>query len=215
MNAGSTRRSPAQHVPLDTKPQPVPGSANMTCEPPDETLVERIAEHDIAALDLLYTRYGRTAYSVAYSVLGDAEAAEDAVQDAFLTIWRRAETYISSRGCARTWLLTVVRHRAIDIARGRAARPHGVALEEVVALVAGDPDPSTEALRRIEAVSVRTAISTLPPAQRQVVELAFFIGLSYPEIADRMALPLGTVKSRIRLALDRLRTALPNLAPAM
>jgi RNA polymerase sigma-70 factor (ECF subfamily) len=149
-----------------------------------------------------------TYFSVAYSVLRTVEAAEDVVQDAFLTIWRRADTYVPSRGTARTWLLTVVRHRSIDIVRARAARPFGVSLDVAGALAAEDGDPAAEALRRIEGTSIRAALDVLPDRQRQVIELAFFSGLTYPEIAERSGLPLGTVKSRIRLALERLRLVL-------
>lgn len=177
-------------------------------EPSDETLLARIAGRDLTALDLLYERHGRATFSVAYGILGAADAAEDVVQDAFLTVWRRASTFDPQRGNARTWLLTVARHRAIDVARSRAARPRGVPLEDAGVLAAPDGDPAAEALRRIEAVTVRRALDTLPGGQRQVVELAFFSGLSYPEIAERIGIPLGTVKSRVRLALERLRLVL-------
>lgn len=177
-------------------------------EPTDEALLTRVAQRDLDALDLLYERHGRSAFAVAYGIVRTAEAAEDVVQDAFLTAWRRAETYVPSRGSARTWLLSITRHRAIDVLRARASRPSGVSLDVAGALAAQDGDPSAEALRRIEATSVRAALDILPNAQRQVVELAFFSGLTYPEIAERIGLPLGTVKSRIRLALERLRLVL-------
>lgn len=182
-------------------------------EPTDETLLMRVAQRDLAALDLLYERHGRAAFSVAYGVVGAVEIAEDVVQDAFLTIWRRADTYVPSRGSARTWLLTVARHRAIDIVRASSVRPSGVSLDAAGALAAQDSDPAAEALRRIEATSIRAALDVLPTAQRQVVELAFFSGLTYPEIAERIGLPLGTVKSRIRLALERLRLVLIPAQP--
>ena len=171
----------------------------------DETLLQRIAARDLDALDALYGRYGRTAFSVAYHVLNNAESAEDVVQEAFLTVWRRAESFCTERGSARTWLLSVVRHRAIDVARARAARTRGVPLDDVALVIAADDDPSSEALRRVEAAKVRAALTSLPVPQREVVELAFFAGLTYPEIAERVCIPLGTVKSRIRLALERLR----------
>lgn len=177
-------------------------------EPTDESLLIGVAQRDLAAFDLLYERHGRAAFGVAYGILGAVETAEDVVQDAFLTIWRRADTYVAGRGNARTWLLSVTRHRAIDVARGRAVRPRGVSLDDAGDLAAKEGDPSAEALRRVEAVSVRAALDDLPTAQRQVLELAFFSGLSYPEIAERIGLPLGTVKSRIRLALERLRHVL-------
>jgi RNA polymerase sigma-70 factor, ECF subfamily len=174
---------------------------------PDHELVARVARQEFGALDALYARYGRIAFSVAHRVLGDFEAAEDVVQEVFLTVWRRAHTYAPDRGSVRTWLLSITRNRAIDVARGRAARPHGVPLDDILALPAGD-DPAAEALRRIEATRVRAALERLPAAQRGVIELAFFSGFSYPEIAARIGIPLGTVKSRIRLALERLRVVL-------
>lgn len=187
---------------------PAPAGEQLSEEAPDEWLLARIAERDLSALDLLYRRYSRMTFGVAYHILCSAEAAEDVVQDAFLTVWRRAETYAADRGSARTWLLSVVRNRAIDLTRRGAGRPVGAPLEAVFELAAPDVDTSAEALARIEAARVRAALDCLPRLQREVVELAFFSGLSYPEIAVRVGIPLGTVKSRIRLALNRLRTVL-------
>jgi RNA polymerase sigma-70 factor (ECF subfamily) len=195
---------PTRHQNDPIHPPPGAGAPG----PTDETLLARIAQRDLAALDLLYERHGRSVFSVAYGIVGTVEIAEDVAQDAFLTVWRRADTYVASRGTARTWLLSVARHRAIDIVRARAARPSGVSLDAAGALVAQDGDPSAEALRRIEATTVRAALDVLPVRQREVIELAFFSGLSCPEIAERIGLPLGTVKSRIRLALERLRLVL-------
>jgi len=200
---------PSASDPLTVRGAVVPGSP----EASDQALLTRVAERELSALDTLYQRHGRTAFSVAYGILGTTDAAEDVVQDAFLTVWRRAGTFDAERGNARTWLLSVVRHRAIDVTRSRAARPRGVPLDDAGAVASPGDDPSSEALRRIEAASVRAALGSLPNGQRQVVKLAFFSGLSYPEIADRIGIPLGTVKSRIRLALERLRaTLLPAVA---
>jgi RNA polymerase sigma-70 factor (ECF subfamily) len=173
---------------------------------PDEVLLTRLCERDPDALDALYTRYGRTAFALAYRVLGNPEAAEDAVQEAFLSVWRAAETYQQARGSARGWLLSVVRNRAIDVLRAREARPKvGATLDQITSLAADESDPADDALKRVEAVKVREALAALPEEQRRTIELAFFSGLSYPEVAARMGAPLGTVKSRMRLALERLR----------
>jgi RNA polymerase sigma-70 factor (ECF subfamily) len=173
---------------------------------PDEILLARLSRRDPEALDALYTRYGRLAFALAYRVLGSPEAAEDAVQEAFLSIWRAAETYQQARGAARGWLLSVVRNRAIDMLRAREARPKvGATLDQIASLAADQSDPAEDALRRVEAVKVREALAALPEEQRHTVELAFFSGLTYPEVAARMGAPLGTVKSRMRLALERLR----------
>jgi len=173
---------------------------------PDEALLDRLSQRDADALDALYTRYGRTAFALAYRVLGNPEAAEDTVQEAFLSVWRNAESYRQTRGQVRGWLLTVVKNRAIDALRAREARPKvGAALEDLGTLASDSPDPADDALRRIEAVAIRAALASLPQEQRETVELAFFSGLSYPEVAVKMGAPLGTVKSRMRLALERLR----------
>jgi RNA polymerase sigma-70 factor (ECF subfamily) len=207
------RRSPLQpFAPTIVALPPAGRDEPATVEPTDELLLARIARRDLAALDTFYARYSRVAFSVAYHVLCNAESAEDVVQEVFLTVWRRADSYIAGRGSARTWLLSIVRHRAIDVARARAARPQGTPLDEVIGLAAPDDDPSAEALRRIEAANVRAALDCLPIAQREVVELAFFSGLSYPEIAEQTGVPLGTVKSRMRLALERLRGVLTAAA---
>ena len=176
---------------------------------PDEVLLDRLTRRDADALDALYVRYGRTAFALAYRVLGNAEAAEDVVQEAFLSVWRHAETYQQTRGSARGWLLTVVRNRAIDSIRARESRPKiGASLDDMGSLAAPEGDPADDALRRVEAEKVRQALAVLPAEQRETVELAFFSGLSYPEVAERMGAPLGTVKSRMRLALERLRGVL-------
>ena len=178
-----------------------------TLEPQsDEDLLERLTRQDVTALDDLYVRYGRMAFALAYRVLDDPEGAEDAVQEAFLAVWRHADSYQPSRGSVKSWLLTVVRNRAIDLVRARESRPKaGPPLDEMIALASPEGDPADDALRRIEADTVRAALASLPDEQRRTVELAFFSGLSYPEVAEVMRAPLGTVKSRMRLAMERLR----------
>lgn len=172
----------------------------------DEELLECLTRSDLTALDVLYVRYGRMAFALAYRVLGDPEAAEDAVQEAFLAVWRRSASFQAGRGSGRAWLLTVVRNRAIDVVRARESRPRATgALEDAAAFVVSESDPAAEALQNIEASAVRAALATLPEEQRQAVELAFFGGLSYPEVAARTGAPLGTVKSRMRLAMERMR----------
>jgi RNA polymerase sigma-70 factor (ECF subfamily) len=176
----------------------------------DQDLLARLLGRDESALAELYDRHGRAAFSLAYRVLGDPETAEEVVQEAFLALWRRAETYQPERGTVRSWLLTVVRNRAIDVVRIRDGRsrtggaaPRPVSTDDLV-LVAED-DPEAEAIRSVEAEVVRKALAALPPEQREVVDLAYFGGLTYPEVAARTGVALGTVKSRMRLALERLR----------
>ena len=175
----------------------------------DAALLARMATHDGgAALGALFDRHGRQAFAVAYGMTGSAEVAEEVVQDAFLAVWRRAEQYAAARGTVRGWLLAIVRNRALDHLRARQARPQRAAGLQDFAALAGTHDTEGTALQLLEAASMRAAVATLPSAQRQTVELAYFAGLSYPEVAATTGAPLGTVKSRMRLALTSLRGAL-------
>ncbi len=174
----------------------------------DSSLLDRIARRDPAGIALLYDRYGALAFALAYRLLSDRGAAEDVVQGAFLAVWRRAGTYDATRGTARAWLLTIVHHQAIDALRSRRARG-GVMLDiDRVATFVGDHDTATTVERGLEGERVRAALATLPADQRQVVDLAYFGGLTHSEIAARIGIPLGTVKGRMRLALGKLRGTL-------
>lgn len=157
-------------------------------------------------LEALYEAYHRQALGLAYRVLDDAAEAEEVVQEAFLAVWRAGGSYDPARGSVRTWLLTLVRNRAIDVIRARQRRPVR-SLDE-----APDPvDPSdvpTQVSLSVDSAAAGRALEALPPDQRTAVELAFLGGLSHGEIAARLGLPIGTVKGRIRLGLDRLRHAL-------
>jgi RNA polymerase sigma-70 factor (ECF subfamily) len=172
----------------------------------DAIILDRLVQRDEAALADLYDRHGRGAFSAAYRIVGDPETAEEVVQEAFLAIWRRAETYRPERGAVRGWLMTVVRNRAIDVIRARESRPRTTIIDDIP-LAAAD-DPVQAALTAASGAAVRAAVAGLPADQRAAIELAYFSGLSYPEIAGRIGVPLGTVKSRLRLALERLRRQL-------
>ena len=179
----------------------------------DNQLIAAVARGDHAALLALYDRHGRMAYGLAYGTLGEAGAAEEAVQDAFLRLWRRAGTFDPTRGAGRSWLLTIVHHCAIDLHRRRAGMPPVVAgLGEIVARQAV-PDASGEVAARLDGERVRAAVATLPGEQRRAIELAFFDGLTHREIAERDGLPLGTVKGRLRLGLRRLQHLLEEPRP--
>ena len=178
----------------------------------DDELIAAVARADQPALLALYDRHGRMGYGLAYRILGDAGAAEEAVQDAYLRVWRRASTFDASRGGARSWLLTIVHHCAIDLLRRRAgAPPVGAGLDEM-ANRQSVPDAWSEVSGRIESERVRTAVETLPDEQRRAIEMAFFDGLTHREIAERDGLPLGTVKGRMRLGLKRLSSLLAEPA---
>ena len=174
----------------------------------DVELIVRIAGGDEAALAALYDRHGRLAFALACKAVGDPETAEEVVQEVFLAVWRRAGSYQREKGSVRGWLLTAVRNRSIDVLRARQSRPRTTAFDDLP-LVAPD-DPAQAALAAADARTVREALADLPKDQRIAVELAYFAGLSYPEIATRLGIPLGTVKSRLRLGLERMRQRLIN-----
>jgi RNA polymerase sigma-70 factor, ECF subfamily len=173
-------------------------------DPADNDLIAAVAGGDHPALLALYDRHGRIAYGLAYRILGDAGAAEEAVQDAYLRVWRRAATFDGARGNVRSWLLTIVHHCAIDLVRRRAGAPPVVAGLDAMADRRSVPDAWSEVSGRMENERVRTAVETLPGEQRRAIELAFFDGLTHREIAERDDLPLGTVKGRLRLGLKQL-----------
>jgi RNA polymerase sigma-70 factor, ECF subfamily len=161
------------------------------------------------ALAQLYDRYSGLAYGIALRVLGDPGRAEDAVQEAFLNVWNRAAAFDPARGSLRAWLLTAVRNRSIDYLRGRGAHERREQdLEPVAATVGAFSDPWHEVSLKLERDAVHEALTSLPPEQRQAVELAYFGGYSQTEIADLTRVPLGTVKGRMRLALEKLSSYL-------
>jgi RNA polymerase sigma-70 factor (ECF subfamily) len=161
---------------------------------------------NLADLEALYDAHHRQAIGLAYRILGDLGEAEEVVQEAFLSAWRSGHTYDPSRGSAQTWILSMVRNRSIDVLRARRRRPVQPLAEGV------DPPDATDvpaqAASNLDAASARAALDALPPEQKQVIELAYFGGLSHTEIATQLAAPIGTVKGRIRLGLDRLRVAM-------
>jgi RNA polymerase sigma-70 factor (ECF subfamily) len=174
----------------------------------DEALVKAFQRKQVEALEEFYDRHHRTALAVAYRVLGDADMAEDVTQEAFLAVWRQADAFSPERGQARAWFLSIVRHRAIDVTRGRAFSRERIFLDE-----ASFEDVGQEALANIEKEQIRNAVNTLPAEQREAVTLAYFGGYTHQEIAERTGVPLGTVKGRMRLAMQKLRSALTEIQP--
>ena len=171
----------------------------------DEALVALAARSEQSALAELYDRYGRTAYGLALRVLRDQALAEDAVQDAFLTIWRTASRFVPERGKASTWILTLVHRRAVDIVR-REQRRRADSLERAA-------EPAVEGVEedawlRLQRERVQAALRRLPDAQREALELAYYGGFSQSELAERLGQPLGTIKSRMFTGLSRLREQL-------
>ena len=178
-------------------------------------LMRQVAVGEIGGLEALYDRYHAMAYALALRITTETGLAEDVVQDSFLGVWRNAGRYAEAKGSVRGWLLAIVRHRAIDAMRRRRA---GVALgeesEEALPAALTLPDIWPEVAGRLDAEQVREALTVLPPAQREVIELAYFDGLTQREIADRTGAPLGTVKSRMRLGLVALRRELLDVTDA-
>jgi RNA polymerase sigma-70 factor, ECF subfamily len=172
-------------------------------------LAKRLADRDVDALAELYDRYGSLAYSVAMRILGDAGRAEDVVQEAFLKAWNGIDRFDQSRGELRSWLLTSVRNRSIDSLRGRSgSHRQEVELAGDVASTRPSQDPWQAVEAALQGDAVREALLTLPPEQRQVIELAYFGGYSGREIGEMIRAPLSTVKGRMRLALEKLHSYL-------
>jgi RNA polymerase sigma factor (sigma-70 family) len=171
----------------------------------DEALVALVVRSDEVALAELYDRYGRVAYGVALRILRDEALAEDAVQEAFLAVWRSAGRFLPERAKASTWLLTLVHRRAVDLVR-REERRRAEVLEEVHEFA----DTSTEetAWLRFERERVQEALKKLPDQQREALELAYYGGFTQSELAERLGQPLGTIKSRMFAGLSRLRDLL-------
>jgi RNA polymerase sigma-70 factor (ECF subfamily) len=178
----------------------------------DEVLVARLAEKDADALEALYDRHSRPVFSLALKMLGEVTAAEEVVQEVFLKLWRNPERFVAGRGKFRSWLLGVTHHRAVDELRARRAdaqrRAGGDAEAETLRIPDRDPDPAEAAWLGVQHDIVQRALDTLPAEQREVIDLAYFKGLTHSEIAAALGEPLGTVKTRLRLAIQKLRSAL-------
>jgi len=185
---------------------PPPAASRDLAHVSDEALLSLVASSDDQALAELYDRFGRVAYGLALRILRDETLAQDAVQEAFLAIWRSADRFLAERAKASTWILTLVHRRSVDLVR-REDRRRGEPLES-----AGEPAaPETvedEAALGFERRVVQEALSRLQPEQREALELGYYGGLTQSELAERLGLPLGTIKSRMFTGLSRLRELL-------
>jgi RNA polymerase sigma-70 factor (ECF subfamily) len=179
----------------------------------DEALVALVARADENALAELYDRTGRIAYGLALRVLRDERLAEDAVQEGFLAVWRTAAAFRAERAKASTWILTLVHRRAVDLVR-REERRRAEPLPEEAALRSSQTDeaPDEAAWLRFERERVQAALRRLPDVQRETIELAYYGGFSQSELAERLGVPLGTIKSRMFAGLARLRELLDESA---
>jgi RNA polymerase sigma-70 factor (ECF subfamily) len=172
----------------------------------DEEVMQLVQQGDPRAFELLYDRHGGAAFSVAYRMVGDRVAAEDISQEAFLSIWRSRQRYAAERGSVRTWVLGVVHHRAIDSLRRNVVHQRRRASAEGIEERFEAPERTdVEVARREDARQVRGALDSLPEEQSRVIELAYFGGFSHSEIAEMLETPVGTIKGRMRLGLDKLR----------
>ena len=172
----------------------------------DEDLISLVAaKGNEEAFAALYDRHGSAAYSLAYRMLGEKQAAEDLMQDAFLKVWRNAESYRTERGSVRTWILSIVHNRGIDQLRSLASRRRTQDRVEASAPVSQPSEAFAQTWRNSQREQVREALGTLPAEQLKILELAYFSGYTHVEIAELLELPLGTVKGRMRLGLKKIR----------
>jgi RNA polymerase sigma-70 factor (ECF subfamily) len=180
----------------------------------DGKLIERLQRHDPQALAELYDRYGRLTYALILRVVRDTGVAEDLVQETFMRVWNRAQGLDAQKGSVGPWLLAVARNRAIDYLRSAGGRERNALEFEETGHPALYVDMERDILSSDKARRVQTAVGKLSPHQREVIELAYFEGLSQTEMAERMGQPLGTVKTWVRAALKNLRDELGSAVPA-
>ncbi len=190
------------------------GRAVSPADDADRAVLALVTAGQLDALQELYDRYRVMAYSIALRITADAALAEDVVQDAFLGVWRNASRYVEGRGSVKTWVLSIVHHRAVDAVRRRRPTTELPEREEVPPPAFQLPDVWQEVSAGLDRTAIAAAMSTLPDVQREAIELAYWGGLTQQEIAARTGAPLGTVKSRVRLGLLALRRALSGEAGA-
>jgi RNA polymerase sigma-70 factor (ECF subfamily) len=174
----------------------------------DRAVLALVTAGQLEALQELYDRYRVMAYSIALRITTDPSLAEDVVQDAFLGVWRNASRYVEGRGSVKTWLLSIVHHRAVDAVRRRRPTTELPEREDMPPAALTLPDIWQEVAGNLDRAEIATAMATLTDVQREAIELAYWGGLTQQEIAERTGAPLGTVKSRVRLGLLSLRRAL-------
>ena len=177
----------------------------------DELLISLVQQNQEEALSALYDRYGRLVYSMAYNALQDQALAEEITQDVFLRIWNKADTFRAEQGKLVTWMTSITRYRAIDVIRRQNVRPEGnqaTWIEDPGLDLPSGMDVESEAETLDSSRQIRTAMAQLPDEQRLVLSLAFFQGYTHSLIAETLGEPLGTVKTRIRLAMQKLRQLL-------
>jgi len=178
----------------------------------DEDLMQLVQRNDARAFEVVYERHSGAAFSLAYRMVGRGNVAEAVVQEAFLSLWRSGARYERTRGSVRTWVLGIVHHRAIDQLRRSSVHDKRRASDEGLdERIESGERTDTEVARRDEAATIRSAMDSLPAEQSHVIELAYFGGFTHTEIAEILGAPVGTVKGRMRLGLEKLRNSLRML----
>lgn len=205
MDVGNVWQNPPLTRQEPTLPVREPPSAEQRAI--DVALLGRIRDGDASALSDLYARFGSPLYSLAYQIVRDAGAAEDIVQEVFMAVWRSAGRFDPAKGSPAGWLFSLARHKAIDLLR-RETTARSRSVEADLTLEPAAEDVEHEAWLGIRRDRTLESLSALPDAQREAVELAFFAGLTHVEVAERLGIPLGTAKTRIRSGLLRLRDLL-------
>jgi RNA polymerase sigma-70 factor (ECF subfamily) len=176
----------------------------------DLELLAKISEQDRQALAALYDRYGRRVFALAVRMLNDPVGAEEVTQDVFMSVWRRGASYTSKKGKFSTWLFSIAHNRTIDELRKRRRdrSRENADIDDHLNVQSSDISPADAAVAQSEYAKIRAAMEKLPEEQKNVIELSYFNGLTQTEISTKTGQPLGTVKTRMRLALKKLRTAL-------
>jgi RNA polymerase sigma-70 factor (ECF subfamily) len=183
----------------------------------DENILQAIVDGQSSALGMLYDRYGRLVFSLAANIFFNNSDAEEITQEVFLLVWKNASTYRTEQGRVGAWLSSITRHRAFDALRRKGARPDGHRLDWVLAVEEPDLPDDSEPVENIvedhqQAQQIRKVVSSLPVEQQQVLLLAYFQGMTQEEIAAQTGEPLGTVKTRIRLAMQKLRSQMAEIS---
>lgn len=174
----------------------------------DQQLMQRIASGDVVAFEMVYDRYASSVMGLCFRVIGNREMAEEIVQETFWSLWRKADGYDAEKGSLATWLFRIARNSSIDLLRRHQARPEPVALEETHYQRPDEVDVAGLAWDAQQRQQIHQALTKLPPDQRQIIEMAYFQGKTRREIADECNVPLGTVHTRARLALQKLQKTL-------
>ena len=182
----------------------------------DEDLMQYVRRGEAVAFEIVYERHSTAAFSLAYRMVGSRNQAEDVVQEAFLSLWRSNARYDRTRGSVRTWVLGIVHNRAIDSLRRSVVHDRRRASDEgIEERFEAKERTDVEVARRDEAREVREALTTLPAEQSKVIEMAYFGGFTHTEIAGMLDTPIGTVKGRMRLGLEKMRAQLGGLSPEL